>query len=69
MFAKIKNAIWGNKATTAAGATGIVAIVIQVLYTFDADPATNTDWTVVTVALSALLAGMFAKSGVEEKAN
>ena len=51
-----------NWKTTFCGiATGVVAILTALIAVFDADPATNPDWTMVTTAICAAIALIMAR--------
>lgn len=49
-----------EKVTSLAGGGSLVVALIQVLYLFDTDPATNPDWTIVGTALTAAIGLLFA---------
>lgn len=67
MFEKLKNAIFGNKTTSVLSVPFFISLAIQVGYTFDADPATVTDWNLVTTNVGAILLALLAATGFKKE--
>lgn len=67
MFEKLKNAILGNKATTAAGTLAFVPLLIEILYSLDGNPETSTNWPLVMLSLSAMWGGFLAATGFKKE--
>ena len=66
MFEKLKNAIFGNKATSVLSVPFVVSLFIHIGYSFDADATTVTEWSAVMTDVGAIFLALLAASGLKK---